>query len=252
MLPTWTPSELESESSPLAGKAWRVVEHQHTHATRKLVDTQQEQQLLEDILDASKPVYPDAVVNYDYLLKTPFRYQPVNRYGSRFRRAGSRKGVFYASNTLRTALAETAYYRIRFFQATDSELLPRPRAQLTAFTIEYAATHHVDLTRPPLSRDADSWTSMTSYHATQHFADAARDANIDLITYASVRDDSSGANYAILEPTAFKRREPVDRQTWYFYLTPVEAHFSRALATGPEDHCIFDRSRFDAMPSIVP
>ncbi len=251
-MPTWTPSELKSEAKPLAGKAWRVVEHQHTHATRKLVDTQQEQQLLEDILDQSKPQYPENVAHFDYLLKTPFRYLPVNRYGSRFRRAGSREGVFYASARLQTALAETAYYRIRFFQATESNMLPRPRAQLTAFTVKYATRSHLDLRKPPLNRDSDAWTSLTSYQQTQNFADIARQANVELIAYESVREAGRGVNYALLKPSAFQGTSPVDRQTWYFYLSPVEAHFSRAHATSSEDHYTFDRARFDAMPSIVP
>lgn len=252
MSPTWTPSELKSESRPRSGKAWRVVEHQHTHATRKLVDTQQEQQLLEDILDATKPAYPPAVTHFDYLLKTPFRYLPVNRYGSRFRRAGSREGVFYASAGLTTALAETAYYRIRFFEASRSPLLPRPRAQLTAFTVSYATHRHIDLTAPPLNRDARHWTSLTSYHDTQALADTARQADIDLIAYESVRAPDRGINYALLQPAAFDCTQPLDRQTWYFYLSSVEAHFSRAHASEPADHCTFDRAHFDAMPAIVP
>ncbi|MFK8029739.1 MAG: RES family NAD+ phosphorylase [Gammaproteobacteria bacterium] len=247
----WTPSELKSNARPLAGMAWRVVEHQHTHATRKLVDTQQEQQLLEDILDSSKPKYPESVAHFDYLLKTPFRYLPVNRYGSRFRRAGSREGVFYASAKLPTALAETAYYRIRFFKATTSKQLPRPRAQLTAFTIAYSASAHINLSRPPLNRDAVQWTSQTSYQQTQNLADTARRAEVDLIAFESVRDINRGLNLALMNPSAFQKPGPIDRQTWYFYLSPVEAHFSRAHATGPEDHCTFDRAQFDDMPSIV-
>ncbi|MBL1294479.1 MAG: RES domain-containing protein, partial [Thiotrichales bacterium] len=58
----------------MAGDAWRVVEHQYTVSTRKLVDTKDEQSILEDILEASKPPYPKATEKLHYLLKTPFRY----------------------------------------------------------------------------------------------------------------------------------------------------------------------------------
>lgn len=227
-----------------------MVEHQHTHATRKLVDTQHEQMLLEDILEQSKPQYPQAVAHFDYLLKTPFRYLPVNRYGSRFRRAGSRDGVFYASKALPTALAETAFYRIRFFNGTESDMLPRPRAQLTAFTIAFDTARHIDLRQPPLNRDREKWMSLTHYQDTQALGDVAREARVELIAYASVRAPNAGVNYALLSPAAFQGTQPIDRQTWYFYLSPLEAHFSRALATGPDDHCIFDRARFDAMPTL--
>jgi len=248
--PTWTPLELKSEAGQASGKAWRVVEHQHTHSTRKLVDTQEEQLVLESILDQTKPSYPDDVVHLDYLLKTPFRYLPVNRYGSRFRKALSRRGVLYASQHRSTALAETAFYRIRFFKSSESPLLPRPRAQLTVFTIKFQTSQQLDLRRPPLDRDADKWTSLISYTATQQLADVARGAGIAVICYASVRDPNQHANFALLDPKAFDCVAPIDRQTWYFYLSPAEAHFSRAHATTEDDHCVFDRAFFDQMPDL--
>ena len=54
----WTHIACASETSPAAGEAWRVVEHQYTFSTRKVVDTQEEQFVLEDLLEESKPRYP--------------------------------------------------------------------------------------------------------------------------------------------------------------------------------------------------
>lgn len=250
MSPTWTPSALESESHKAAGLIWRVVEHQHTHSTRKLVDTQEEQQLLESILEETKPAYPPSVVHLDYLLKTPFRYLPPNRYGSRFRTAGSREGVFYGAVELRTALAETAFYRIRFFSQSESPLLPRPREQLTAFTIRYKTSHQLDLTKAPLDQDANLWTSMESYKDTQKLASTSRTANIETIRYQSVRDAEKGANLALLSPASFDCVAPLDRQTWYLYMSPVEVNFLRAHANCAQDELTFKRSFFEKMPAI--
>ena len=50
-----------------------------------------------------------------YLLATPFRYGSPYPRGSRFRRAGLTPGVYYASGTAGTAIAETAFYRLLFF-----------------------------------------------------------------------------------------------------------------------------------------
>ena len=250
MSPTWTPSALKSEARTGTGKVWRVVEHQHTHSTRKLVDTQQEQQDLEDILDATKPKYPDEVAHFDYLLKTPFRYAPVNPYGSRFRKPRSRAGVFYASESLRSALAETAYYRLRFFKASHSKLLPRPREQLTAFTVRYKTRKRLDLTKPELNRDSRRWTSLKTYAHTQMLAAKAREAGIEAIRYTSVRDRERGANVAIMQPSAFECRAPIDRQTWYFYLSEVEINFVRAHADNRDDLWTFDREFFESMPMI--
>lgn len=246
----WTDSELSSESHSASGKVWRVVEHQHTHSTRKLVDTQEEQLLLEKILELSKPAYPIGVEHYDYLLKTPFRYTPPNRYGSRFRMARSRAGVFYASEQLRSALAETAFYRIRFFRQSESPLLPRPRQQLTAFTVKYKTQKRIDLLKAPLSRDADKWNSLTTYEHTQALAHTGREAGIQVIRYLSVRDPQAGANIALLDFSAFAGDAPLDRQTWFLYISPLEVNITRAHATEPGDYWTFDREYFDQMPTM--
>ncbi|MFP3711965.1 RES domain-containing protein, partial [Paraburkholderia sp. SIMBA_009] len=62
----------------------------------KLVDTVEEQSLLEDILEASKRPFPPECAGFDYLLATPFRYGAAYPHGSRFRRAGFTEGVYYA------------------------------------------------------------------------------------------------------------------------------------------------------------
>ena len=56
-------------------------------ATRKLVDSLAEQELLEKLLEGAKPPAPGARVHY--LLSTPFRYPPLP-HGSRFGRATER------------------------------------------------------------------------------------------------------------------------------------------------------------------
>ena len=78
----WTQCAGDSRQRPLRLSAWRVVEAQHQVSTRKLVDTLEEQSLLEDLIDAAKP--PDPTQGrLHYLLSTPFRYPPL-RHGSRF------------------------------------------------------------------------------------------------------------------------------------------------------------------------
>ena len=99
----WTECGGASELRPLRLEPWRVVEGQHQISTRKLVETDAEQGLLEELIDAVKP--PDlAGRRLHYLLSTPFRYPPL-RHGSRF---GARhdRGVWYGSETLEGAFAE--------------------------------------------------------------------------------------------------------------------------------------------------
>src|SRR5512144_2874589 len=108
--PIWTPAALSSERRRLAGAAWRVVEAQHRVSTMKLVDTLAEQSLLESLIDATKPPLTPECTPLHYLLSTPFRYGAPYPSGSRFRRAGFTPGVFYASRTVATAVAELAFH----------------------------------------------------------------------------------------------------------------------------------------------
>ena len=92
----WTPLAVSSEARAWAAPAWRIVEAQHVASTMKIVDDAAEQDVLELLLETSKPPQPSAVSTLDYLLATPFRYDP-RRGGSRFRGATD-PGVFYGAH----------------------------------------------------------------------------------------------------------------------------------------------------------
>ena len=94
---TWTPRAVSSEAFAWRGQAWRMVESQHIAATMKLVDNRHEQDLLESLLEASKPAPSAGTAKLDYLLATPFRYPPMQG-GSRFR-AATDPGVFYGGES---------------------------------------------------------------------------------------------------------------------------------------------------------
>ena len=76
----WTQCAGASRIRALKLTAWRAVEAQHQVSTRKLVDSLEEQQLLESLIDAVKPPAPHGA-RFHYLLSTPFRYPPL-RHGS--------------------------------------------------------------------------------------------------------------------------------------------------------------------------
>lgn len=73
-LPIWIPDALRSERSPVKKTYWRCVEAQHVVSTLQLVDTLDEQRLLEDILENTKPPVPPECEGLHYLYMTPFRY----------------------------------------------------------------------------------------------------------------------------------------------------------------------------------
>lgn len=203
------------------------MEHQYTAATRKLVDTLSEQELLEQVLEASKPRYPEGTEHLHYLLRTPFRYRPPRRLGSRFGRPVPGQGVFYAAEHRVTALAEFAFWRRRFFQAAAGVRLPRNEERLTVFTVDYASRRCLDLTQPPLSEDRAVWTHPDDYSGTQALADSARSCGTEVIRYESVRDPEHRNNVALLSWRAFRVRRPVAQQTWHLHLGETESQCCR-------------------------
>lgn len=209
---TWTPLAVSSESRPWRSVAWRMVESQHIAATMKLVDTRDEQDLLESLLESSKPRLGGGLAGLHYLLATPFRYSPL-RSGSRFRGVTD-PGVFYGAESIRTAGAELGYWRWRFLQdAPDLERLD-PVAH-SAFSVAMD-TRAVDLRLPPFDADRPVWRHRTDYAPTQSFARTAREAGIGGIVYQSVRDPEPAWCVALLSPAGFAQSVPrTGMQTWY-------------------------------------
>ncbi len=214
---TLTPAAVSSEAFAWSGPVWRMVEAQHTASTMKIVDNGVEQDLLETLLEGSKPAQPDSALALDYLLATPFRYNPL-RGGSRFR-AITDPGVFYGAESVRTASAELGYWRWRFLKdAVDLNKL-EPVTH-TAFSVD-VSTQLVDLRLPPFSANASAWLHRTDYSATQAFAQVARQASLGGIQYQSVRDTQPAWCVALLTPQAFAKPRPRPAmQTWWLAVHP--------------------------------
>lgn len=221
---TWTPLAVSSEARDWRGSAWRIVEAQHIASTMKIVDSKDEQDLLETLLEGSKPSQPPSAEALDYLLATPFRYDPL-RGGSRFRSLTD-PGVFYGAESVRTAGAELGYWRWKFLKdAVDLEKL-EPVAH-TAFRAD-VSTLVADLRKPPFSADAEAWLHPTDYSATQAFAQVAREANIGGIVYQSVRDPHPAWCMALLTPQAFSKPKPHPAmQTWWLAVHQDEVIWRR-------------------------
>jgi hypothetical protein len=203
---------------------WRAVEAQHVVSTMPLVDTAEEQRLLEDLVDGSKPAPPAAPPGLHYLLSTPFRYPPFGR-GSRFRGPAD-PGVFYGADQIRTACAELGYWRWRFLRDSPDLGTLEPRPQ-TVFRVGGRGPV-VDLRRPPWVRRRKVWTDPDEYGPCQRFAAEARGDGVLAIRYESVRDPEHGGAAALLSPRAFARRAPLEQQTWYLRVTRSLVRWHRA------------------------
>jgi hypothetical protein len=243
-----TPAARSSDARALAGTCWRLVEAQHHVSTLKLVDSLDEQALLEDLIEATKPPAPPACGNLHYLLSTPFRYGAVPTTGSRFRRAGLTDGVFYAAEEPETAVAEVAFHRLLFFAESPATPWPANAAAYTAFSTRYATKKAIDLTRGRYKALTALWMHTSDYSHCQAFAETARAAEIEVIRYASVRDIARRMNLALLTCRAFAKPKPLAQQTWHLRLGENGV---QAICEAPKRGITFDRESFAADPRIA-
>ncbi len=248
----WTATALASETYPARACIWRVVEHQYTASTRKLVGTFAEQAVLESLLETSKPPFPPGTEQLHYLLKTPFRYFPPYPHGSRFRRAGLNEGVFYAALEKRTAMAEMAYFRLRFFMDAPDCTPPTQEHKLTAFAVNYQTEREINLQRAPLNRDQALWIDPTDYTATQQLAEEARKCGVESIRYLSLRDPAQGSNIALLSFAAFMTNEPEIQQTWYMHFSDREVQATRASQMAEQEQFVFQRGELVPIDDALP
>jgi RES domain len=195
------------------------------------VDSLAEQELLESLLEQSKPPVPAACAKLDYLLYTPFRYPP-SYCGSRFRSYAD-PGVWYGAHDIRTSCAELGYWRWRFL--TDSRGLDRLDGVAHTLYQALARGLAVDLRESPFARDAGAWRDPLDYSACQSFARAARHADVRLIAYESVRDPQHGTCVAVLDCRAFAGTGGVRRrQSWFLSVDRKRASWVRAAERGRE------------------
>ncbi len=211
----WTQCAGSSRLRRLVARPWRAVESQYLVSTRRLVDSDAEQHLLEEMLEGVKPPLPKARALH-YLLFTPFRYPPL-RHGSRFG-ARHERGLWYGGEEQRTVFAEVAYYRLLFLEATAATLSPLS-LELSAFQASVRTERAVDLTRPPFDTYQEAISSPTAYAESQALGVAMREAGVLAFRYVSARDLKKGACLALFSAKAFAKTQPTPPQAWHCVAT---------------------------------
>lgn len=216
----WTQCAASSETFvAFEGPVWRVAESQQRISTRQLVDSDSEHDVLEALVEDSKPPVPVGreFSGLAFLLFSPFRYPPL-AHGSRF---GSRaeRSLWYGSEELETALAEVAYYRLLFFAGTDAQLLPN-RVAMSAFQAAVRSKATVDLTQPPFDAHRAAISSKVDYTAARRLGADMRSAGAEVVRYFSARAPKQGKNVGLFTPAAFARKKPLGAPlTWYCTVT---------------------------------
>jgi RES domain len=210
----WTSIALASEHRDYRGTVWRLVEGQHRISTNRLASDGATQGLLEELAEEVKPQVPQTARHLHFLLATPFRYG--HRSASRFRRADEKPGIFYAAEAEATAIAETAYWSLRFFSRSPGFVPPTATVEYTSFHVRVATDRALDLTRPPFAAHLAAWTDPDDYAACQALASEARLAETAVIRTPSARADAGECNVVVIDPAAFVDAAPVIHRTWHF------------------------------------
>lgn len=210
---TWQPDWLESTRQRVVQpQVWRGVESQYASATTLLVDGLAEHDVLERLLEDSKPAPPATrAPAKHYLLTTPFRYMPAHH--SRFRQA-ARHGIWYGAVALPVACAEVAHWRMRFI-ADSAGLADRRIITHHTFFVAAVSGQGIALTQPPWVGARATWIG-DDYAPTHHLAQAAEASGVEVIQYESARAPG-GVCLAVFTPDALA--EPAGgldatRQQW--------------------------------------
>jgi hypothetical protein len=202
------------------------VESQANISTRKLVDSTAEHEVLEDLIEQSKPARPLGSAHHHFLLFTPFRYRP-HQHGSRFGRR-TEGGIWYGSDGIETAFAECAYYKLLLVAGSTAELTPLS-LRVSAFRAFVRTARGVDLTQEPFAKYRSRISSQAAYTAAQRLGRELRADRVEAIRYFSARDIHGGTNIAVISLAAFASESVNPIQTWYCTVTGSTVEFQREL-----------------------
>ncbi|MDX2347095.1 MAG: RES family NAD+ phosphorylase [Legionella sp.] len=213
----WSEVKGEQYIQPMMATIHRVTDDQQLIATMSLVNNVEEQGILEQLLEETKPEKPIGYEDFDYLLISPFRYPPL-QYGSRF---GSvfEPSLFYGSLNITTALAETAFYRFIYLSGMKTQFTAPLQVTYSSYTVSVRSNSSIFLDKAPFDQYQEIIASPIHYQATQALGYAMRRANIEVFQFSSVRDAHAGKNIALFTPKAFQSKSPIKLERWICNVT---------------------------------
>ena len=212
----WQLAQGAQSIGPLTTELVRVVESQESIATLSLVDGLEEQQMLEALLENSKP--GKLIPHLHYLLASPFRYPPL-KWGSRFGRTHE-PSLFYGSLNIETAFAECAFYRLVFLSGLSVPFSKAVVSQHTSFSVRAHGDFGINLAIAPFSQYTNELRSTSDYRLSQQLGSAMRHAGVQIFVYLSARDNRPSAlNGAVFDSSVFAASQPQKFQAWTCHAT---------------------------------
>ncbi len=190
------------------------MESQEDAGTLSLVDSLDEQDILESLLDGVKPPYQAGSEQRHYLISTPFRYPPL-KHGSRYGHQ-LMHSFFYASESLHTALSESAYYRFLFIDdmqiAYDSAII----SQHLSFSVNAHSGSAMQLTNIDNGDLLAQLQDKSSHSLCQAIGEyLVNTEEVDLIRFPSARCNEA-INVAIISHSVITSKKPQEQIKWTF------------------------------------
>lgn len=225
----WKLCQGTSHIKPISEEPWRVVEAQHVLSSRDLVDTTEEHDILEGLLEESKP---SILKEKNYLIFTPFRYPPL-KYGSRFGHLFE-PSLWYGSLDIETAFAEVAYYQLLFQKNTNADL-DYVETSLTAFNTLLKTPRGIDLTTEPFNQHSNEISAKNSYHISQELGRCMREEKVHAFLFFSARGIQESKNIAAFTPDVFCKKNNqyiFNQQTWKCIANKQVVEFTRMGISG--------------------
>lgn len=216
---------------PLSLLPWRVVEAQHILSSRDLVDTIEEHDLLEELLEESNP---KSMLLKNYLIFTPFRYPPL-KYGSRFGQTFE-PSIWYGSIEIETAFSEVAYYQQQFLHDTKANL-DYIELVMTAFNAKIETKYGLDLTSKPFSDYHEYISAKNNYATSQLLGTLMREAGVEAFVYFSARSANLAKNIGAYTSDVFKPVKNLyvfNQQTWKCISSKHSVEFTRIGSEGKQ------------------
>jgi len=197
---------------PIKNETYRVAESQQKIATNTLVDTLEEQRMLEEMLDRVKPRIPQGCEKFDYLIYTPFRYPPL-KHGSRFG-LKTRPSIFYGSCNIEAAFAELAYYRFVYYDGMATA--PKKKQKVTqhaSFMVELETQKGVAFNDIPFKKYKKEISDPLSYQVSQSIGEDMRDKGVEAFSYYSARAQNE-INIGVYSCAAIQSEMPKSLRHW--------------------------------------
>jgi len=209
----WQSCDGAKQLCHIKGTLFRLVESQEQIATLGYVDTIEEQALLEEMLETTKPNHKEDLSAYHYLLSTPFRYPPL-KWGSRF---GGRDqpSIFYGGTSAHVTLAEAAYYRFIFWGSmAAAPVKPQLISEHSLFSVNYQSQQGIRLQTAPFDKYQHQISHPNQYSTTQQLGAAMRESAVEVFEYPSARDPQQGNCVGLFTAQAFKQKKPNSNAQW--------------------------------------